>query len=137
MVDSTLLKRFKRLLEITGAQAVLDSNWRYDPAGMFSAQYYGVPFTDTTPDLPGRSRADVIQEWLRQHLVERFIVIDDEDDQLDGFPLFQPLRRDGLTNDIVEAAADYLNGKTEKDMRRNRLVRIFQDFGSLIVGHKG
>jgi hypothetical protein len=38
---------------------------------------------------------------------------------------------------MVDAAADYLNGKTDKDMRRNTVIRIFQNLGSLIVGHKG
>jgi hypothetical protein len=138
IVDPTLLKRLNRLLQMTGAKVVLSSNWRYDPAGMFSAKYYDVPFVDTTPDLPGQSRADAILAWVRgQPDVERFVVIDDEDDQLDGLPLFQPLRRNGLTDEIVDAAADYLNGKTDKDRRRNKLVRICQDLGSLVTGHKG
>jgi hypothetical protein len=117
---------------------VLTSNWRYDPAGMFSAKHYGIPFIDTTLDLPNEPRRNPILDWLRRHPdVERFIVIDDEDDELDDLPLFQPSRRAGLTDEIVEAAADYLNGKTDKDMRRNKLIRMFQNLGSLVVGHKG
>ena len=92
----------------------------------------------STPDLEGEPRCNAILEWLRCHPdVERFIVIDDEDDELDALPLFQPLRSTGLTDEIVEAAADYLNGKTDKDMRRNKLVRIFQDLSALVIGHKG
>ena len=68
--------------------------------------------------------------------VERFIVIDDEDDQLDPLPLFQPSRKTGLTEEMVDAAAAYLNGTTNKDMRRGALVRIFENIGFLIVGHK-
>ena len=136
IVDSACLKRLKRLLEITGAEAVLASSWRYDPVGLLAAKYYGVPFIDTTPDLPGEARCQPILEWLRQHPdVERFVVIDDEDDELDELPLFQPLRRDGLTDDIVGAAADYLNEKTEKDLRRNKLMRIFQNLSALVRGH--
>jgi HAD domain in Swiss Army Knife RNA repair proteins len=138
IVDPILLRRLHRLLELTGAKVVLSSNWRYDPAGMFSARHYGVPFIDTTPDLPGEPRHNPIVEWMRRHSdVERFIVIDDEDDELDALPLFQPLRSTGLTEDIIVAAADYLNGKTDKDMRRSKLVRILQNLSSLIVGHKG
>jgi Swiss Army Knife RNA repair-like protein len=137
IVDSALLGRLKRLLEITGAQVVLDSNWRYDPVGLLAAKYFEVPFIDTTPDLPGQPRCNPIREWLRRHPnVERFIVIDDEDDELDDLPLFQPLRRDGLSDEIVDAAADYLNGKTDKDLRRNKLVRIFQNLSALVRGHK-
>lgn len=138
VVDPILLQRFRQLLEKTGAQVVLSSNWRFDPAGLFSAEHYGIPFIASTPDLEGEPRCNAILEWLRCHPdVERFIVIDDEDDELDALPLFQPLRSTGLTDEIVEAAADYLNGKTDKDMRRNKLVRIFQDLSALVIGHKG
>ena len=64
-------------------------------------------------------------------------MIDDEDDELDDLPLFQPSRSTGITEEMVRAATDYLNGKTKKDMRHNKLVRIFQNLGSLISGHKG
>ena len=138
IVDPVLLKRFNNLLKLSGAQVVLSSNWRYDPAGLFSAKYYGVPFIDTTPDLPKEPRCNAILDWLRRHPdVERFIVIDDEDDELDTLPLFQPSRSTGITDEMVEAAADYLNGKTDKDMRRNKVTRIFQNLGSLLIGHKG
>lgn len=138
IVDPVLLDRLKRLLELTDAKVVLSSNWRYDPAGMFSARHYGIPFVDTTPDLPNEPRCNPIRDWLRHHSdVERFIVIDDEDDELDTLPLFQPSRSTGLTDDMVQGSADYLNGKTNKDMRRNKLIRLFQNLGALITGHKG
>jgi len=137
MVDPILLKRLKRLIGLTGAEVVLSSSWRFDPAGLFSAKCYGIPFSDTTPDEPGRPRCEEIRDWLHAHSnVERFIVIDDEDDQLDPLPLFQPSRKTGLTEEMVDAAAAYLNGTTNKDMRRGALVRIFENIGFLIVGHK-
>ena len=137
VVDPIRLQRLNHLLEITGAQVVLDSNWRYDPVGLLAAKHFRVPFIDTTPDLPGQPRCNPILEWLRAHAeVERFIVIDDEDDELDDLPLFQPLRRDGLTDDVVKAAADYLSGKTDNDLRRNKLVRVFQNLSALVRGHK-
>jgi Swiss Army Knife RNA repair-like protein len=138
IVDPILLDRLRRLLEATGAEVVLASNWRYDPAGMFAARHYGVPFIDVTPDLPGEPRCNAILDWVRRHpKIERFIVIDDEDDELDELPLFQPLRSTGLTDEIVEGATAYLNGETDKDMRRNSLVRTFQDLGGIVFGHKG
>ena len=138
MVDHRLLSRLKRLLELTGAKVVLSSNWRYDPAGLYSATSYGIPFIASTPDLPGEPRCKAILAWLHYHPnVERFIVIDDEDDELDGLPLFQPLRSTGLTDALVNNAADYLNGKTNEDMRRNKIVRICQNICALVIGHKG
>ena len=38
---------------------------------------------------------------------------------------------------FVTAAADYLNRKTDKDMRRNKLVRICRNLASLAAGHNG
>lgn len=88
--------------------------------------------------MPNEPRCNPICDWLRHHPdVERFIVIDDEDDQLDALPLFQPSRSTGLTDEMVRGAAAYLNGKTNKDMRRNKLIRMFQNLGSLLSGHKG
>ena len=138
VVDQVLLKRLERLRGLTGAEVVLSSSWRFDPAGMFSAKYYGVPFVDTIPDLPDRPRCEEILAWLGDRPdVERYIVIDDEDDELDPLPLFQPSRSTGLTHQMVDAAADYLNGKTDKDMRRSKLIRIVQNLGSVLAGHKG
>ena len=138
MVDPVLLKRLQRLMELTDAAVVLSSSWRFDPAGIFSAKHYRIPFIDTIPDLPDQPRCEEILAWLRIHpKVERYIVLDDEDDELDPLPLFQPSKSTGITNEIVQAAADYLNGKTDKDMRHNKLVRIFQNVSAMIVGHKG
>jgi hypothetical protein len=138
IVDPKLLARLRRLLDLTGAEVVLASNWRFDPVGLLAAKYYKVPFVDTLPDEGDPPRCQPILDWLQMHPeIERFIVIDDEDDELDPLPLFEPSRNTGLTDEMVTAAADYLNGKTDKDMRRNKLVRICQNLASLVVGHKG
>jgi len=60
-----------------------------------------------------------------------------EDDELDSLPLFQPSSRTGLTEEIVAGAADYLNGKTDKDMRCNRFVRAVQNLHAVFTGHRG
>jgi hypothetical protein len=46
---------------------VLTSTWRYDPAGLFSARRYGIPFIGCTPDLPQRPRGEEIRAWLKKH----------------------------------------------------------------------
>ncbi len=41
--------------------------------------------------MPHRPRRDEVLAWLRKAVrVTRYVVIDDEDDELDGLPLFQP-----------------------------------------------
>src|SRR5437016_14296311 len=88
--------------------------------------------------LPKEPRCKPILDWLRHHPgVERFIVIDDEDDELDDLPLFQSSRSTGITDEMVDAAADYLNGKTDKDIRRTKLVRMLQNLSSFVSGHNG
>ena len=137
-IDSGLIPLLHKLIATTGAEVVLTSTWRYDPAGVFSARNQGIPFIDTTPDLSGEARSREIIAWLEAHPeVERYIVIDDEDDELDALPLFQPLRSTGITDELVEAAAAFLNGESDKDMRRSKIVRLIQNVGSILRGHVG
>jgi hypothetical protein len=108
------------------------------PQAFLGAKRYGIPFIDVIPDLPHQPRRKEISQWLLEHPeVIRYIVIDDEDDDLDGLPLFQPSSRTGLTEEIVAGAADYLNEKTEKDMRSSRFVRALQNLHAIFRGHPG
>src|SRR5436190_20496665 len=117
VVEKTLVRRLKRLLARTKAKAVLSSTWRYDPAGIFSARRYGIPFISCTPDLPHRPRREEIQAWLKKHpRVTRYAVLDDDDDGLDAMPLFQPSAGTGLTPEIAKRLGDYLLTKTDRDM---------------------
>ncbi len=115
IADPKLVIRLKSLAERTGAHVILASTWRYDPAGIFSANYWRIPFTDVTPDLPEKPRRDEILAWLSKHAdVDRYVVIDDEDDELDGLPLFQPSCNTGLTEEIaagVEILFEWGNGQ--------------------------
>jgi hypothetical protein len=138
VVDPILLARLKDLVQRTGAEVVLSSTWRYDPAGLFSAKYWGIPFCDVTPDMPDRPRSQEILGSLRNNApVSRFIVIDDEDDELDELPLFQPSSKTGLTEDIVRGAEAYLLGKSDRDMRCNRVKRLLQNVASVLKQHRG
>jgi hypothetical protein len=69
--------------------------------------------------------------------ITRFVVIDDDDDELDQLPLFQPSSNEGLSDKIVSGAARYLNGKTNKDMRLNRVERFLENVPSTLRGHPG
>jgi hypothetical protein len=64
IVDAKLLKRFKRLLQRTGAKVVLSSTWRYDPAGIFSAKHWGmhVPSLALADGLT-REECDALADW--------------------------------------------------------------------------
>jgi hypothetical protein len=138
VAEPQLVKRFVSLVERTGAQVVLSSTWRYDPAGLFSAKHWGIPFSDVIPDMPDHPRRDEILAWLNQHSdVERYVVIDDEDDELDELPLFQPSSSIGLSDEIVAGVVNYLSGQTNKDMRCGKVKRLFQNIYAMLRGHQG
>jgi hypothetical protein len=138
IAEPKLVARLHTVLERTEAQIVLTSTWRYDPAGLFSAKHWGIPFIDITPDLSNEPRRNEILAWLRDHPgVTRFAVLDDEDDGLDGLALFQPSAVTGLTEEMAQGLMDYLAGSTDRDMRSSRLRRIFQNLHAILTGHKG
>ena len=137
IVDPKLLARLKKLVAKTGAKVVLTSSWRLDPVGLFAAKHFGVPFIDVSPDMPKKTRREEVQCWLSKHpKVSRYVIIDDEDDELDGLPLFQPSAKTGLTADIVKGVERYLSGKSEATMRASLLVRAGQNIHSLFKRDK-
>jgi len=137
VVDPRLLRKLNRLLDRTGAKVVLTSSWRIDPAGVFAAKHWGVPFIDTAPDMPKSPRCREVLTWLKRHpKVTRYAVIDDEDDGLDELPLFQPSAATGLTTEIAKGVEKYLNGKTDRTMRANVVTRIGQNIHSFFKRDK-
>jgi HAD domain in Swiss Army Knife RNA repair proteins len=138
IVDKKLLVRLHRLLYKSKAKVVLSSTWRYDPVGVFAAKHWGIPFIDVTPDIPRRPRRDEILAWLKKHPdVKRFAVIDDDDDELDDLPLFQPSPDAGLTRKVANGVCRYLAGKTDEDMRSSAVKRLIQNVRTALQGHQG
>ena len=116
VVDAKLLRRFKRLLDRTGAKVVLSSTWRYDPAGLFSARHAGIPFVGVTPDMPRRPRRDEELAWLSDHpRVKRYAIIDDDDDELDDLPLFQQSAASVMTHKLGKGIDAHLYGETDPE----------------------
>lgn len=137
IVDKRLLARLKKLLRRTRAKVVLSSSWRLDPVGVLAAKYWGVPFIDTLPDLPEKTRRDEVLSWLAAHPeVTRYAILDDEDDGLDNLPLFQPSSKTGITGEIVKGVDRYLRGASNKTIRANLLVRAGQNIHSLFKRDK-
>ena len=128
IVDKRRVRLFKKLVARTRAKVVLVSDWRHDPAGLFAARFHGVRYQDVTPEHPKSPRGDQIRAWLRKHPnVSRYVVIDDDDDELDDLPLFQPSDSTGLTARLVQGIEKYLAGKTDKDMRSGPIVRTLEN----------
>jgi hypothetical protein len=137
VVDRKLLARLHKLLQRTGAKVVLSSSWRLDPVGLLAAKHWRVPFVDVCPDKPRSPRRAEMLAWLRGHpRTRRYAVIDDEDDELDELPLFQPSSRTGLTAGIAKGVERYLYGASEETMRSNGLVRLGQNIHALFKRDK-
>jgi HAD domain in Swiss Army Knife RNA repair proteins len=137
VVDKRLLARLRKLLERTGAKVVLSSSWRLDPVGLLAARHWGVPFIGICPDKPRSPRCKEILSWLADHpRATRYAIIDDEDDDLDDLPLFQPSGKIGLTMNIVKGVEKYLNGKTNETIRDNAVVRLGQNIHALFKRDK-
>jgi hypothetical protein len=138
IVDQKLVAQLRHLVKRSKAKVVLSSTWRYDPIGVLAAKAFKIPFIDCLPDLPEQPRRNEILKWLSEHpTVTRYAVIDDEDDELDELPLFQPTKENGLSPEIVRGVCDYLAGKRKKDMRRNTVVRLFQNAKAALKMHPG
>lgn len=63
--------------------------------------------------------------------------MNDDDDELDKLPLFQPSSATGLTPAIARALSDFLCGKADTDCRQNRLVRLAENVVDTVTGHRG
>ena len=137
VVDPRLLSRLKKLLKRAHARAVLTSSWRLDPVGILAAKHFGVPFIDTVPDFPNKTRRDEVLSWLSANpKVTRYAIIDDEDDELDDLPLFQPSSNTGITPEIVKGVYRYLMGATDETMRASFLVRAGQNLHAIFKRDK-
>jgi len=88
--------------------------------------------------MPRQPRRKEILAWLKDHpRVDRFAVIDDEDDELDTLPLFQPSSTTGLSIKLANGVRDFLNGNRDTDMRHGSLERFAQDLHSVLKQHQG
>jgi hypothetical protein len=138
VVRKDLLARLNSLIASTKSRPVLTSTWRHEPGGLQKARDLQVPFEDVLPDLRPRSRGDEIRAWLADHPeVRRFVIIDDDDDEYQDMPLFQPNPYHGLSDRVTTAIKQYLVGERKNDYRRSALVRATQYLKSFFEGHRG
>jgi hypothetical protein len=132
IIDKKLLARFRKLVDRTGAKVVLSSSWRLDPIGLLAAKHWRIPFMDVCPDMPKSARSEEVRSWLSRHpRATRYAIIDDEDDELDELPLFQPSSKTGLTREIANGVEKYLSGRTEETVRAAPMVRLGQNIHAL------
>jgi hypothetical protein len=137
-IEREPLSRLKRVLDATEAKVVLASTWRHEDGAVDEARAKGVPIDDILPDLRPKSRGDEVQAWLTDHPhVDRFLVLDDEDDDYASLPFFQPQAGQALDDSLADEMICYLKGYSEHCDSRNWLVKAFQVFWLSVTGHRG
>lgn len=88
-LDELCTKELIRIMEATDAVVVISSSWRcFHPLEELKDMlgHFKIPrnkIIDKTPDLKGSwKRGDEIQQWLDKNPTEKFVVIDDDTDDL-------------------------------------------------------
>jgi hypothetical protein len=138
VVEMDLLARLKSLVASTNVRVVLASTWRHEADGVQKAREVGIPFEDILPDLRPHSRGTEVKAWLANHPnVERFAIIDDDDDGYENMPLFQPNPYKGLSHEVAAAVEEYFAATRNDDYRRSSLTRACQYLMTFFEGHRG
>lgn len=83
IIDPAAVEHLNFVVEQTGAVIVVSSSWRITyPLEVLTAMLEERGFRGrvygATPELPGRNRSREIAEWLRDHPVDAFAIVDDD-----------------------------------------------------------
>lgn len=126
-VSEMHVNNLKKIVDVTGAQIVLSSSWRFDHPKATGRDFIadplmkildrklkavGLDIIDVTPDLRGKIRGVEIQDWLDRHSeVERFVILDDDVDMMEEQkPFFvNTTFKNGLTEEMANKAIEILN----------------------------
>ena len=132
------VENLKRLVEETGAKIVISSTWRFSGLEWLSAMWLDrempgqlldiTPFTASPelierhydPMMGGSERGYEIQQWLEDHVVDRYVIIDDDNDMLltqnpsfvqtrDNWDHTDHVEGFGLTKECTDKAIKRLN----------------------------
>lgn len=111
------IKQLKRLIDATDAKVILSSSWRNHPDAMshLATQLaaYNIFIYGVTPNV-GPQRGDDISEWLANHPVDNYVILDDDSDMTVHMDhLVQPSYETGLQYTHVDRAIALLNGEAQ------------------------
>ena len=108
------------LCKITGARIVISSSWRFGNSddlvkrlrisGIKDKYVVGVCSTNHPNEFRGGCRGDVIQRYIDNNRVDRYVILDDDDDMLEHQKsnLIQTSRLTGFTKRDMIAAIKIL-----------------------------
>ena len=107
--DPDCVKRLNQILDETGARLVVSSSWRFDPDLKTYFDWFGITTDfDITPrvvteDNDWVDRGIEIEEFLKEHPCEEYVILDDDKD----------FTEDQLKNHFVHCCCDYIQAFKE------------------------
>ncbi len=108
-IDVNLAAKVARIVAYTNCEVVLSSAWRLHKEGREEVKNRVVNFIDVTPSVAGGFRGDEIKAWLDKHSnVEKYAILDDDDDFYSDQNLFQTSWETGLTDEIMNKVIEFL-----------------------------
>lgn len=137
-IDNSKVKELKRIVDTTGAEIVLSSDWRYAfEVGAYKQEVHtckylnnklrkqGLKIYDKTPDIAKFERGLEISTWLDKHPeVTDYVILDDHSFAITGkyYEVDEKLRSHfilttgkvadgGLTPEVADIAIEILNGE--------------------------
>lgn len=120
-VDDNLIEKLKRIIDETGANVVLSSDWRYDrDYEECNGDYlelkdklaeYDITFYGFTPEICQEKRGIEVDAYLKAHPeIDKFVILDDRCDLAPHkHRLVRTNTKIGLTDEDVEEAIWLLN----------------------------
>lgn len=128
-VDDDKIELLSKIVDATDAKIVLTSTWRLGQLHPDNACFltdfihlrdalgqHSVFIADVTQDLGNRGQE--ISEWIESHEIGNFVILDDEIDMIENFPLcrnhiVETSFLEGLTPELAEQAIEILRGGLE------------------------
>lgn len=128
-IDSDKVLLLKKIVDATGAVIVLTSDWKamwereYKEEQDDLANYLdeclakaGLKIFDCTYEIRRKDRGEGISDWLHEHKIKKWVVLDDETfDDFEKYKIYQHLVQtdefDGLTEDIADLVIEKMGEK--------------------------
>jgi len=122
IADPEIVYRLNLLIDRTGAEIVLSSSWRHAPTWKEAMKASGIvkPLLDRTPRYSSWKKYKIhedelcrghnIQDWLDEHEIEKYAIVDDSADMLEHqLPnFFKTKTGEGMTQEIADEIEKHL-----------------------------
>lgn len=117
-VDDECIKNLREIINKTGAKVVLSSSWRLSQNKIdFLERKIGIRFYDilgsdcykSGDNITWLTRGQLIRNWLSDNQCDKYVILDDENDDMDNMLLVKTnYFTDGLNQTLTQTAINML-----------------------------